>query len=93
MGKAKADAEPKVPKCPPGMDPEYFAMTLVRLGLRRVRTRRIILVFGTVARARVASFARRTTTPPRLSPTNPPAHHFSRPARPLERALRTSRRW
>jgi hypothetical protein len=38
MGKAKADAEPKVPKCPPGMDPEYFAMTLVRLGLRRVRS-------------------------------------------------------
>ena len=92
MGKAKADAEPKVPKCPPGMDPEYFAMTLVRLGLRRVRSRRIILVFGTVARARVASFARRTTTPPRLSPTNPPAHHFP-PARPLERARRTSRRW
>ena len=53
MGKAKADAEPKVPKCPPGMDPEYFAMTLVRLGLRRVRSRRIILVFGTVARARL----------------------------------------
>ena len=86
MGKAKADAEPKVPKCPPGMDPEYFAMTLVRLGLRRVRSRRIILVFGTVARARFASFAPRTTTPPRLSPTNPPAHHFP-PARPLlERA-------
>ena len=56
MGKAKADAEPKVPKCPPGMDPEYFAMTLVRLGLpsrplashysrlrhRRARARRLV---------------------------------------------------
>jgi hypothetical protein len=71
MGKAKADAEPKVPKCPPGMDPEYFAMTLVRLGRRRVRSCRI-LVFGTVA-SRALRLVR--------SPNDDPAGPLPEPSR------------